>query len=210
MLTRFPHVGEKIFGSLDTQSLKKCKHISRLWYNFIDGQKFPWIKIVKKVVKESNKKYSDCPKKWRKMLQWCCTIHHWNHYIFFDSSFCVMHFCTKCCHSTPSACALRLERSARWRLFGENVRRPSMRTKPHVSGMISHTHVDTPVAIYTAAHTTEHFIFTWTKMCIWGCVQRTSTQRRGRGVEIVNENWHGGREGSGRMDVHLLSWPSQI
>ena len=55
MLTRLPHIGEEIFNSLDNPSLLKCKEVSKTWYDFIDDQKFPWVRMIKTYVKESNK-----------------------------------------------------------------------------------------------------------------------------------------------------------
>ena len=64
MLRRFPHIGEQIFDSLDNPSLLKCKEVSRSWHDFIDEQRFPWVRMIQKYVKESNKNYTDCPKHW--------------------------------------------------------------------------------------------------------------------------------------------------
>ena len=69
MLRRMPHIGEQIFDSLDNQSLLKCKEVSRLWYDFIDEQKFPWVRIFQTHVKESNKNYTECPQHWRKLFK---------------------------------------------------------------------------------------------------------------------------------------------
>ena len=69
MLTRLPHIGEKIFDSLDNQSLLKCKEVSRTWYDFVGDQKFPWVRMIKTYVKESNKKYTECPKHWHKLFR---------------------------------------------------------------------------------------------------------------------------------------------
>ena len=69
LLTRFPQVGQKIFEKLDNQSLMNCKQVSKLWYNFLDGQKFPWIEILKTIVKKSQNEYYACPQKWKKMFK---------------------------------------------------------------------------------------------------------------------------------------------
>ena len=55
VLLRFPHIGEKIFNSLDNKGLVKCKRICRTWSNFIEDQKFSWIRIFRKIVIDSNR-----------------------------------------------------------------------------------------------------------------------------------------------------------
>ena len=57
LLTRFPQVGQKIFEKLDYQSLMNSKQVSKLWYNFLDGQKLLWIETLKKIVKKSQNEY---------------------------------------------------------------------------------------------------------------------------------------------------------
>ena len=69
MLMRLPHIGKQIFDSVDNSSLLKCKETSRTWYDFIDEQKFSWVRIIQKYVKESNKNYTECPKHWRKLFR---------------------------------------------------------------------------------------------------------------------------------------------
>ena len=69
MLMRLPHIGKQIFDSVDNSSLLKCKETSRSWYDFIDEQKFSWVRIIQKYVKESNKNYTECPKHWHKLFR---------------------------------------------------------------------------------------------------------------------------------------------
>ena len=69
MIERLPHIGAKIFDSLDNESLLKCKEVSRTWYDFINDQKFPWVRMIKVYVKESNKMYTECPKHWRRLFR---------------------------------------------------------------------------------------------------------------------------------------------
>ena len=75
MLTRLPHIGEKIFDSLDNPSLLRCKEVSKTWYDFIDDQKFPWVRMIKTYVKESNKTYTECPKHWHSLFRRTNTEH---------------------------------------------------------------------------------------------------------------------------------------
>ena len=37
---RFPHLSEDIFNALDNKSLASCKEVSKVWYNYLHGQKF--------------------------------------------------------------------------------------------------------------------------------------------------------------------------
>ena len=48
ILTRLPHIGEKILDSLDNPSIIRCKEASRTFYDFIDEQKSTWIRMIKK------------------------------------------------------------------------------------------------------------------------------------------------------------------
>ena len=43
---RFSHLSEKIFDSLDDDSIIKCKEASRFWFNYLDGQKLVQIKQI--------------------------------------------------------------------------------------------------------------------------------------------------------------------
>ena len=54
VISRFPHLGVHIFESLKSKDLKKCKIVCKPWNYFIDNQKFPWIRIVKKYSRISN------------------------------------------------------------------------------------------------------------------------------------------------------------
>ena len=37
---RFPHLSEDIFNALENKSLASCKEVSKVWYNYLHGQKF--------------------------------------------------------------------------------------------------------------------------------------------------------------------------
>ena len=43
----FPHILELIFGFLDDQSLMRSRQVCKSWQEFIDCQKFTWIRIIK-------------------------------------------------------------------------------------------------------------------------------------------------------------------
>ena len=48
LFLRYPHLSEAILNKLDDQALVECKNVSRIWCNVIDGQRFLWIRIIKK------------------------------------------------------------------------------------------------------------------------------------------------------------------
>ena len=48
MLSRFPSLAQDIFKELDNKSLIKCRKVSVQWQNFVDNQKYNWIRRVHK------------------------------------------------------------------------------------------------------------------------------------------------------------------
>ena len=68
IILRFPHIGRDIFDSLNNKSLQRCRKSSRLWHEFIDQQKFTWIRIIQKYVGLSNKLFPKSQELWRKMF----------------------------------------------------------------------------------------------------------------------------------------------
>ena len=48
VLSRFPSVAQDIFKELDNKSVIKCRKVSVPWQNFIDNQKFIWIRRLRK------------------------------------------------------------------------------------------------------------------------------------------------------------------
>ena len=69
MITRFPEIGKEIFESLDGASLQNCREASRYWNDYLEENKIPWITMIQNFVKYSNKDYSQCPLKWKKMFE---------------------------------------------------------------------------------------------------------------------------------------------
>jgi hypothetical protein len=61
VLLRFPHIGDQVFKKLDNEDLTKCRKISPSWNEFIDNQKLPWIRLMKKYLceLEFNKKIQE-------------------------------------------------------------------------------------------------------------------------------------------------------
>ena len=45
-MLKFPHLPEKIFQKLDSESLFKSREVERSWQNIIDGRNYPWLRIV--------------------------------------------------------------------------------------------------------------------------------------------------------------------
>ena len=48
MFSRFPIIAQDIFKELDNKSLIKCREVSVPWKNFIDNEKFIWIRTMQK------------------------------------------------------------------------------------------------------------------------------------------------------------------
>ena len=78
-LLRFPHLGESIFEQLDNESLAKSREVCNFWKIFINDQKLPWIRMIKRYIKflirgKSSLKYqaSKLCKKW--LVQFINTI----------------------------------------------------------------------------------------------------------------------------------------
>ena len=52
---RFPHLSEDIFNALDNKTFTICKEVSKVWYNYLDDQKFVQerrVGIIKKMIKK--------------------------------------------------------------------------------------------------------------------------------------------------------------
>ena len=47
---RFPHLAERIFDQLDDQSLANCKEISGEVLEYLENERFFWIRIIKKYI----------------------------------------------------------------------------------------------------------------------------------------------------------------
>ena len=43
---RFSHLAEKIFKSLNNETVAKCKETSKYWYSYLDAQKFVQIRVI--------------------------------------------------------------------------------------------------------------------------------------------------------------------
>ena len=52
---RFPHLSEDIFNALDNKTFAICKEVSKVWYNYLDDQKFVQerrVRMIKKMIKK--------------------------------------------------------------------------------------------------------------------------------------------------------------
>lgn len=47
LILRFPHLMEEILQKLDNKSLVKSREVAKIWQEFIDETKYPWVRIVK-------------------------------------------------------------------------------------------------------------------------------------------------------------------
>ena len=61
----FRNIFESIFLDLDDISLKKCRNVCKRWQNFIDTDKFIWLKRIERY-RGSMKKFSD---QWDKVME---------------------------------------------------------------------------------------------------------------------------------------------
>ena len=69
IFSRFPHVGIQILDNLNDKDLQRCCYVSHSWNNFVKSEKFWWMRIIKRIVKELNQNYTDCPRIWSQMFK---------------------------------------------------------------------------------------------------------------------------------------------
>ena len=61
---RFPHLAERIFDQVDDQSLNNCKEISGEVLEYLENERFFWIRIIKKY----RGKLKDFPELWKPVI----------------------------------------------------------------------------------------------------------------------------------------------
>ena len=61
---RFPHLAQRIFDQVDDQSLNNCKEISQEVLEYLENERFFWIRIIKKY----KGKLKDFPKLWKPVI----------------------------------------------------------------------------------------------------------------------------------------------
>ena len=62
---RFPHLAEHIFDQVDDQSLNNCKEISEEVLEYLENERFFWIRIIKKY----ERKLKDFPRLWKPVTE---------------------------------------------------------------------------------------------------------------------------------------------
>ena len=65
MIVKFPHLAQEIFKELDYKSIANCQKVSKIWFGFIDNQKFQCIRKMQEY-KESMKYYNG---QWNKVMK---------------------------------------------------------------------------------------------------------------------------------------------
>ena len=65
IIARFPHLSEKIYSSLDNESLSKCKEVSRFWRIYLRKQKFFQVRIIKTTVEQ----YHEIGETWNNVFE---------------------------------------------------------------------------------------------------------------------------------------------
>ena len=61
---RFPHLAKRIFDQVDNKSLNKCKEISGAVLEYLDSERFFWIRMIKKY----QRRLKDFPKLWKPVI----------------------------------------------------------------------------------------------------------------------------------------------
>ena len=61
---RFPHLSEAIFKQLDNETLADCRTVNTIWLNFIDKERFIWIRMIENLIGHISK-FQD---NWKKVL----------------------------------------------------------------------------------------------------------------------------------------------
>ena len=64
MITRFPHVVTDIFKELDDKTMTTCRNVSRLCCDYIDSEKFLWVRMIQRYRKNLEISYPH----WNKVL----------------------------------------------------------------------------------------------------------------------------------------------
>ena len=55
VILRFPHLSEDVFNALDHKTFATCKEVSKIWYNYLDEEKFVQerrVRITKKMIEK--------------------------------------------------------------------------------------------------------------------------------------------------------------
>ena len=64
-ILKFPDVARDIFKELNNESLTTCRSVSGLWCDYLDNQKFCWIRMIQRYRRNMEKAYQQ----WKKVLK---------------------------------------------------------------------------------------------------------------------------------------------
>ena len=56
-ILKFPDVARDIFKELNNESLTTCRSVSRLWRDYLDDQKFCWVRMIQRYQKNMGNAY---------------------------------------------------------------------------------------------------------------------------------------------------------
>ena len=65
IILRFPGVAQDIFKELNDETLTTCRNVSRLWCDYIDNQKFCWVRRIQRYRKNMKNTYHQ----WKKVFK---------------------------------------------------------------------------------------------------------------------------------------------
>ena len=64
-ILKFPDVARDIFKELNNESLTTCRSVSRLWRDYLDDQKFCWVRMIQRYRKNMGNAYQQ----WKKVFK---------------------------------------------------------------------------------------------------------------------------------------------
>ena len=65
IILRFPDVAQGIFKKLNDETLTTCRNVSRLWCDYLDDQKFCWVRMIQRYRKNMKNAYHQ----WKKVFK---------------------------------------------------------------------------------------------------------------------------------------------
>ena len=57
IILRFPDVAQDVFKELNNETLTTCRNVSRLWCDYLDDQKFCWVRMIQRYRKNMKNAY---------------------------------------------------------------------------------------------------------------------------------------------------------
>ena len=64
-ILRFPYIARDIFKELNNESLTTCRSVSRLWCDYLDDQKFCWVRMIQRYRRNMGNAYQQ----WKKVFK---------------------------------------------------------------------------------------------------------------------------------------------